>query len=71
MDKQLSRSLVPLVNDKEKYDSLKDYAKARIWQMHVLLETTKDHHRILEIQGSINELKRMDTLRDEVLKGSE
>jgi len=71
MDKQLSRSLLPLVNDKDKYASLKDYANARIWQMHTLLETTKDHHRILEIQGAIAELKRMATLRDEVLKGSE
>jgi hypothetical protein len=71
MDKQFFRSLLPLVNDKDQYSSLKDYANARIWQMHTLLETTKDHSRILEIQGAIGELKRIATLRDEVVKGSE
>jgi glutaredoxin-related protein len=34
------------------------------------LETTKDHHHILEIQGAIAELKRFETLRDEVIEGS-
>lgn len=71
MDKQFYRGLLPLVNDKDQYSSLKDYAKARIWQFHHLLETTKDHHRILEIQGAIAELKRIETLRDEVIKGAE
>jgi len=71
MDKQFFRGLLPLVNDKDQYNSLKDYAKARIGQMHQLLETTKDHHRILEIQGAITELKRIETLRDEVIKGAE
>lgn len=71
MDKQFFRGLLPLVNDKDQYNSLKDYAKARIGQMHHLLETTKDHHRILEIQGAIAELKRIETLRDETIKGAE
>jgi hypothetical protein len=71
MDKQFFRELLPLVNDREQYSSLKDYAKARILHYHGLLETTKDHQRVLEIQGAIAELKRIDTLRDEVTKGAE
>lgn len=71
MDKQFFRGLLPLVNDKDQYASLKYYAKARIKQYHGLLETMKDHSRVLEIQGAIAELKRIETLRDEVIKGAE
>jgi|TARA_R110000796_G_scaffold96617_1_gene202471 hypothetical protein len=71
MDKQFFRDLLPLVNDTNQYSSLKDYAKARIGYYHSLLETIKDHQRVLEIQGAIAELKRIDTLRDEVTKGAE
>ena len=48
MDKQFYRSLLPLVNDKDQHQTLKDYADRRIKTMHSLLETTKDHNRILE-----------------------
>ena len=71
MDKQFYRSLLPLVNDKDQFNSLKEYAEARIEFMHGLLETSKEHHRILEIQGAILELKRFATLRDEVIMGAE
>ena len=71
MDKQFYRSLLPLVNDKDQHQTLKDYADRRIKTMHSLLETTKDHNRILEIQGAIAELRRVHTLRDEVIKGAE
>ena len=70
MDKIFYRSLLPLVNDKAQYSTLQEYAKARIEIMHSLLETAKDHHRILEIQGCIAELKRFETLRDEALEGA-
>tara|TARA_B100000780_G_scaffold271165_1_gene231791 strand:+ start:989 stop:1150 length:162 start_codon:yes stop_codon:yes gene_type:complete len=49
---------------------LQEYAAARIANYHRLLETTKDHYYILEIQGAIAELKRFETLRDEVIEGS-
>ena len=71
MDKQFYRSLLPLVNDKDQHQTLKDYADRRIKTMNSLLETTKDHNRILEIQGAIAELRRFHTLRDEVIKGAE
>jgi|TARA_R110001606_G_scaffold42751_2_gene113893 hypothetical protein len=71
MDKQFFKGILPLVNDRDQYNSLKDYAKARIAHYHSLLETTKEHQRVLEIQGAIAELKRIDTLRDEAIKGAE
>ena len=71
MDKQFFKGILPLVNDRDQYNSLKDYAKARITHYHSLLETTKEHQRVLEIQGAIAELKRIDTLRDEAIKGAE
>ena len=71
MLKQFYRSLLPLVNDKDQYDRLKAYADTRIEQHRDLLEKQKDPNRILEIQGAIAELRRISTLRDEVIKGSE
>jgi len=71
MDQKQYRQLLPLVNDKDQMDRLNDYVTARIDQHRDNLEGQKDHHRILEIQGAISELKRFRTLRDEVLKGAE
>ena len=70
MDKSFYRNLLLLVNNKEQMQRLQDYAVARIANYHRLLETAKEHHHILEIQGAIAELKRFETLRDEVTEGS-
>ena len=66
MDKDDYRNLLPLVNDRPKLQLLQEYATSRISYMHGLLEITKDQSRILEIQGAIAELRRFDTLKDEV-----
>lgn len=71
MDKAAYRSLLPLVNDREQMGRLQGYADGRIEQYRDLLEKQKDPQRILEIQGAIAELRRITTLRDEVIKGSE
>ena len=71
MDKQFYRSLLILVNNKDHMDLLHKYASARIDQFHLQLENTKEHQRVLEIQGSIAELRRFKTLRDEIIKGAE
>jgi hypothetical protein len=52
-------------------DLLQEYVSARIAQYHKQLEGAKEHQRVLEIQGAIAELRRFNTLRDEVNKGSE
>lgn len=57
-----------LVNDTDQMNRVKAYAAQRIEQHRSLLEKTKDRDRILEIQGAIAELRRFETLRDEVIK---
>jgi len=71
MDKQFCRSLLILVNTKDHMDLLHKYVSSRIAAYHQQLENTKDHQRVLEIQGAISELRRFKTLRDEVIKGAE
>lgn len=68
MQKELARELLPLVNDHEKFPLLDKYIGDRITTMRTYLETSKDHNKILEIQGAIQELRRFATLRDEVLE---
>lgn len=68
MQKELARELLPLVNDHEKFPLLDKYIEDRITTMRTYLETSKDHNKILEIQGAIQELRRFATLRDEVLE---
>jgi len=71
MDRDLCRLLLLLVNEKDNMDRLRAYAEARIEQHRSNLEKQKDRDRILEIQGAIAELRRLATLRDEVIKGAE
>lgn len=71
MDRDLARSLLMLVNDKDQMDRLQAYVAYRIEQHRSNLEKQKDRDRILEIQGAIAELRRLATLRDEVIKGAE
>lgn len=59
-----------LVNNKDTMGMLMEYASTRMAHYHALLENEKDHHRILEMQGAIKELRRMKTLRDEVIAGA-
>jgi len=70
MDKLLFRSLLPLVNDKSHYEILNEYASARIFILLEQLSTEKDMDRVKSIQGAIGELRRIKTLRDEVVAGS-
>jgi hypothetical protein len=71
MDRDLCRFILLLVNDKDQMDRLQAYAASRIEGHRSNLEKTKDRDRILEIQGAIAELRRLSTLRDEVIKGAE
>tara|TARA_R100001369_G_scaffold83105_2_gene115130 strand:- start:336 stop:551 length:216 start_codon:yes stop_codon:yes gene_type:complete len=70
MDKTFYRAMLPLVNDKKQMDLLLEYTLGKIALLQVQMETTKDHSRIIEMQGSIAELRRFRTLRDEVIRGS-
>jgi len=70
MEKVLAKTILPLVNDIEKYVILQEYINNRIETMRSFLENTKDHDKILEVQGAIAELRRFQTLRDQALEGA-
>jgi hypothetical protein len=70
MEKVLAKKILPLVNDIEKYPLLQDYVDTRIETMRNFLENTKEHEKILEVQGAIAELRRFQTLRDQALEGA-
>jgi hypothetical protein len=70
MEKVLAKKILPLVNDVEKYPLLQDYIDNRIETMRNFLENTKDHDKIMEVQGAIAELRRFQTLRDQALEGA-
>jgi hypothetical protein len=52
-------------------DLLHEYVGNRIDILRGQLETAKDMDRVRQIQGSIQELKRFKTLREEVMKEAE
>ena len=70
MDKQQYRDLLPLVNDKAAMELLELYARARIELRRDQLEQTIHPDRFKSTQGSIAELRRLLTLRDEVIEGA-
>jgi len=70
MDKQFIRSLLPLVNDKTSMDLLQTYADARISQHLNQMSMEKDMERVKRIQGAVAELRRISTLRDEIITGA-
>jgi|TARA_R110000850_G_scaffold252487_1_gene377683 hypothetical protein len=71
MDKEFYRAMLMLVNDKKQMDLLNEYTLNKIAMIHRQMETTREHNRILEMQGAISELRRFRTLREEVIKGAE
>ena len=60
-----------MVNQKDTFEMLQEYASKRIETLREQLETSIDVDQMRQIQGSIKELKRFKTLRDEVTKGAE
>ena len=71
MDKKFYRTLLLLVNDKDTMDRVHSYVDARIEVLRDQLETSQSEDRIPVLQGAIRELRRLKTLRDEVIKGAE
>jgi hypothetical protein len=71
MDKKFYRTLLLLVNDKDTMDRVHAYVDARIEVLRDQLETSQSEDRIPVLQGAIRELRRLKTLRDEVIKGAE
>tara|TARA_B100000768_G_scaffold142204_1_gene134025 strand:- start:767 stop:982 length:216 start_codon:yes stop_codon:yes gene_type:complete len=71
MNQQDYRGLLLLVNTKAQYSLLTEYADKRIKILQTQISTETDMDRVKRIQGSIAELNRLKTLRDEVIKGAE
>ena len=67
----VARKLASFVNVKKNIDSLEIYMESRIEDMHKVLEQTEDGREMQMAQGAIRELKRLKTLRDEVLASNE
>ena len=70
MDQQFYRTLLLLVNDKKIMGDIQSYVNARIDILRDHLETSSDPQRISKIRGAIGEMRRFQTLRDEVIEGS-
>ena len=71
MNRQDYRALLLLVNTKEQYSLLKEYADKRIATLLNQLSTETDMDRVKRTQGAVAELRKIETLRDEVIKGAE
>jgi len=71
MDKLFYRRLLIMVNDRQNMDLLHEYVGNRIDVLRSQLETANEVDRIRQIQGSIQELKRFKTLREETIKEAE
>ena len=70
MDKLLYRSLLPLVNDKDIYTLLVEYSEARISTLLHQMSTESNMDTVKSTQGAIRELRKIKTLRDEVIAGA-
>ena len=67
MIKEVAKQLLPIVNVKKNTDALEVYMNHRIDELHKLLEQHEDMYNITKAQGAIQEVRRLKTLRDEVL----
>lgn len=70
MDNRSARKLLPLVNDPDHYAILKDHVENRIEILRSYLETQTDHLVIVSYQGSISELRKLLTLREQAIQES-
>jgi len=67
MTPEIAKKLLPLVNVKQNLDALEMYMESRITAMHRNMEQGDDMKAMYQAQGAIQELRRLRTLRDEVI----
>jgi hypothetical protein len=67
MTPDIAKKLLPLVNVKSNLDALEIYMESRITDMHRNMEQGDDMKAMYQAQGAIKELRRLRTLRDEVI----
>ena len=71
MIKEVAKQLLPIVNVKKNTDALDVYMEYRVAELHKLLEQHEDIYNINKAQGAIQEIRRLKTLRDEVIAKAE
>ena len=67
MDKNLARELLPVVTDPDIMGVLSLYVFDRINKLHLQLESVEEYREVQRIQGQIKEIKRLLTLKEEVM----
>ena len=67
MTPEIAKKLLPLVNVKRNLDALEMYMESRITGKHRNMEQGDDMKAMYQAQGAIQELRRLRTLRDEVI----
>ena len=70
MIKEVAKKLLKLVNVKSNTDLLEFYAKERVQILYRQIEQLASVDEIRQIQGAIREIKRLTTIRDEVIEKS-
>jgi|TARA_R100001460_G_C3549416_1_gene175068 hypothetical protein len=70
MIKEVAKKLLKLVNVKSNTDLLELYMNDRISIIHKQMEQAPNMQDINQMQGAIKELRRLQTLRDEVIAGA-
>ena len=68
MKKEVAKKLLKLVNVKSNTDLLEFYAKERVQILYSQMEQLASVDEIRQIQGAIREIKRLTTIRDEVIE---
>jgi hypothetical protein len=67
MKKKDAEFLLPLVNSKEMMDRLIHYMELRVSHLKESLVAASDIEGVKRLQGAIEEVRRLKSLRDEVL----
>ena len=70
MIKEVAKKLLKLVNVKSNTDLLELYMNDRISIINKQMEQAPNMQDINQMQGAIKELRRLQTLRDEVIAGA-
>jgi len=70
MEKTIARKLLPLVNNPEMMESLLAYSQYRIQTSRNFLESASSFEKVQDLQAVIREMRRFETLREEVLEGA-
>jgi len=68
MKKEVAKKLLKLVNVKSNTDLLEFYARERVQILYRQMEQLASVDEIRQIQGAIREIKRLTTIRDEVIE---